>query len=126
MKYKIFYLPIAGRDILNISDSLCGYPGRARRLLGELESQLKLLEFMPYMWPPFGLRPELRRMDLEYYLLLYSVDESQRHVKVYRVLSNKTTGAGEQVSGGGPHLRVVDLEAAKSISDHDLIEAADE
>ena len=126
MKYKVFYLPIAERDILEISDSLFGHPSRARRLLGELESKLKLLEFMPYMWPPFGLRPELRRMDLEYHLLLYLVDESQRHVKVYRVLYNKTTGAGEQVSGGGPSLRVVDLEVGKNLSDHELIEAADE
>ena len=128
MKYEIFYLPIAGRDITNISDALYGHPGKARWLLGEIESSLKLLEFMPYMWPLFGPKPELRRMELEGHLLFYTVNETQRQVRVYRVLPGRadtTEQASGGRSGGGPSLRVVDIESAKSALDHEL-EAVDE
>ena len=89
MKYEVWLLPIAGQDVLRISDVLSGYPGKARRLLGEIESKLRLLEYMPNMWPQYAPGPEYRRMDLEDYLLLYTVDDSRRMVKVCRVLHDK-------------------------------------
>jgi len=129
MKYKILYLPIAERDILRISDAMSDNPGGAKRLLGEIEGSLKLLEFMPCMWPQFAPRPEFWQMDLENHILLYTVDENQRKVIVYRVLPEKGE-ADEQVSRaksqGGPSLRVVDIEAAKNLSARELIEAEGE
>ena len=130
MKYEILYLLIAQRDITRISDTLSGHPVRARRLFGEIESKLKLLKFMPHMWPSFDPRPELRKMDLEDHMLFYLVDESQRQVTVYRVLYDNKAGADEQASvgriQGSPNLRVVDIETAKSALSHELAEAADD
>ena len=89
MKYEILFLPLAGQDVLGISDALSGHPVRARRLLGEMQSKLRLLEYMPNMWPQYAPAPEYRRMDLEDHLLLYTVDETRRMVRVFRVLYDK-------------------------------------
>ena len=130
MKYEILYLLIAQRDIMRISDSLSAHPGRVKRLLGEIESKLKLLKFMPHMWPPFDHRPEFRKMDLEDHMLFYLVDESRRQVKVYRVLYDSKMGADEQTSvgriQGSPSLRVVDIETAKNVPARELAEAVDD
>ena len=113
MKYEVLYLPVAQRDLIRMSDALAGQPGKAKRLLGEIESKLRLLEFMPRMWPPFAPRPEFLQMEVEDHFLLYTVDEDQRKVKVFRVLSSKqeTDEMAELMSG-----KVVDIEAVKYFS----------
>ncbi|MCL2856999.1 MAG: type II toxin-antitoxin system RelE/ParE family toxin [Oscillospiraceae bacterium] len=118
MKYEVLYLPIAGRDILGICDTLPGHSGKARRLLGEIESKLKLLEFMPRMWPPLHAKPEFWRMDLEDHELIYKVDDARRKVIVYRVLA---VDVGEQLSGGAGY-----AHAGKSLPALELIEAEGE
>ena len=89
MKYRVSYLPKAGRDIQQISDALSGYPNKAKRLFQEIERKVKNLEDMPYMWPVYQLKPEYRQMVLEDHLLFYIVDEKERNIKVYRVLYAK-------------------------------------
>ena len=89
MKYKVIYLPIAGRDIVRINDALADYPNKAKRLFQEIERKLKLLEDMPYSWPAYQIKPEYRQMILEGHLLFYVVDENEHKVKVYRVLYGK-------------------------------------
>ena len=106
MKYEVLFLPIAGRDVLGISDALSAHPDKAKRLLGEIESKLKLLEFMPQMWPKFPPSPDHRRMDLEDHLLLYTVDESARLAIVYRVLSDKA----DAQANIHPHLELREVE----------------
>ncbi|MCL2857917.1 MAG: type II toxin-antitoxin system RelE/ParE family toxin [Oscillospiraceae bacterium] len=118
MKYKVLYLPLARRDILGVSEALSAYQSRAKRLFGEMESKLRLLEFMPQMWPEYGPASEYRRMDLEGYLLLYTVDENRREARVCRVLSDRVD-AGEQPNRAKskvePSLRVVDTPPALEI-----------
>ena len=89
MKYKIVYLPIAASDISRISDALADYPNKAKRLFQEIERKLRILEDMPYSWPVCPIKPEYRQMVLEDHLLFYIVDESERKVKIYRVLYSK-------------------------------------
>jgi len=121
MKYEVIFHPIAQRDMLKISDSLSGYQGKAKRLFGEMESGLKLLEFMPHMWPKYRPAPEYRQMDLDGYVLLYTVDENQRKVKAYRVLSGKMDA--EQQISARPDLRVVDTSAGKNLPAFKVVEA---
>ena len=89
MKYKASYLPTANRDIQRIGDALSDYPNKAKRLLQEIERKVIILEDMPYMWPVYQLKPKYRQMALEDHLLFYTVDETERKVKVYRVLYAK-------------------------------------
>ena len=105
MKYEVLYLPVAQRDLIRTSDALAGQPGKAKRLLGEIESKLRLLEFMPRMWPPFAPRPEFLQMEVEDHFLLYTVDDDRRKVKVFRVLPSKQEDLRSS--------KVVDIEAVK-------------
>ena len=89
MKYKVIYLPIAGRDISHINEALTGYPSKAKRLFIEIEKNLKILEDMPYSWPVYQIKQEYRRMILEDHLLFYMVDEKEHEVKIYRILYGK-------------------------------------
>jgi len=120
MKYEVLYLPVAQRDLIRLSDAFSGQPGKARRLLGEIESKARLLEYMPRMWPPFGSKPEFLQMDVEDHILLYIVDEEKRKVKVFRVLPSKQE-AGELRSS-----KVVDIGAVKYLSIREPTEAEGE
>ena len=64
MKYKVIYLPIAGRDIVRINDALADYPNKAKRLFQEIERKLKILEDMPFSCPVYQIKPEYRQMVL--------------------------------------------------------------
>ena len=89
MKYKLTYLPIFNRDILQISKALADYPKKARRIFQEMEKKLLALEDMPYLWAVYSVNPKYRQMVLEDHLLFYLVDENECKVRVYRVLYDR-------------------------------------
>ena len=80
MKYNAIYLPIANRDILQISENLVDYPSKAKRIFLEIENKVKTLEEFPYLWPVYQAKPKYRQMVLEDHLLFYYVDESERKI----------------------------------------------
>ena len=89
IKYKVIYLPIAGRDVIRINEALVDYPGKAKRLFQEIEKKVKMLKETPYLWPEYQINPKYRRMILDDHLLFYIVDENERKIKVYRILYSK-------------------------------------
>ena len=66
MKYRISYLPIAGRDILRISDAFINYPNKAKRLFREMEKKLRILEDIPYTWPVCQVKPKKHSYGVDY------------------------------------------------------------
>ena len=115
MKYEVLYLPVVQRDFIRMIDALSGQPGKAKQLLGEIECKLKLLEYMPRMWPTFEPKPEFLQMDVEDYILLYTVDEVGRKVTVFRVLPSNQ----EELRNS----KVVDIEEVKLLSIREQTEA---
>ena len=89
MKYKVKILPSLAQDINRISESLEGYPDKAKRLFKEMDEKLSQLEDMPRVWPVFHARPKYRKMLLEDHLLFYTVDDTSCEVKAYRILHYK-------------------------------------
>ena len=65
------------------------YPGTAQRRYIELMEKLHGLSSQPLKYPEFEPKPQYRRMVSGDYLTLYSVDEEEKMVRVYRVIPGK-------------------------------------
>lgn len=75
-----------------ISDKEC-LPATARRWVDSVETAIKALNVQPYRYPRYEVQisgvPPLRKLVIGDYLVLYTVEESQQLVFVYRVISAK-------------------------------------
>ena len=91
--YKLEYLPIAMRDMVDIAKYISqklSNPIAAERLTNEMiESANKLTEF-PYINPVYhsirSLKKEYRRLIVKNYIMFYYVDESRKLITVARVI----------------------------------------
>jgi len=96
MLYKIDYLPIAKRDITDISgyisDELSA-PKAAMDLLDAFDKAIDGLRDFPYAYrvyqPVESLENEYRRIPVKNYVVFYTVDEQKRLVEIHRVLYAK-------------------------------------
>lgn len=91
--YRLEYLPIAKQDMMDmvryISHELSN-PAAAERLASEVIQAAERLVDLPHSHPVFNpirpLQQEYRRLLVQNYLMLYSVDERQKLITVARVI----------------------------------------
>jgi plasmid stabilization system protein ParE len=87
MRYRIKYLPLANRDILEITKYLSRFsPIAATRILNKIETLIANLSQQPYLWEAYQDDPFYRRIVIERYLVFYHVNEDEGIVEVHRVL----------------------------------------
>ena len=94
--YKLFFLPVAKRDIngivLYISDTLDA-PQAALDLLDDLETGTEHLREFPYMCRLFDIgipfEFEYRALPVNNYLVFYVVREDIKTVEIHRVIYAK-------------------------------------
>lgn len=94
--YKLEYLPIARRDIIDIAryiKKVLGNPSAASKLAKELVEAAESLRQFPYACPIYyPLQPcgrDFRKLSVKNYILFYWVDEEQNTVTVARVVYAK-------------------------------------
>ncbi|MDE6710327.1 MAG: type II toxin-antitoxin system RelE/ParE family toxin [Oscillospiraceae bacterium] len=94
--YDLVFLPEAGKDISDISRyigvELCN-PDAADRLVDKILSETEKLTDMPYMYSvyesPLPLKFEYRKLLVKNYTVFYYIDESEKAVKIARVIYAK-------------------------------------
>lgn len=91
--YRLEYLPMAKQDMMDIARYISNEldnPDAAERLAMEMTEAADRLKDFPYANPAYypikPLKYEYRRLLVQNYLMLYSVDESKRCVMVMRVI----------------------------------------
>jgi plasmid stabilization system protein ParE len=86
MKYKTKFLPAFVRDIYAAEASMIDFPKKAQRLFGSLDKKTRLLSEMPQMYPVFLPYPQYRKMLVEDYIVLYSVNNDEKRIYFHRLL----------------------------------------
>jgi toxin ParE1/3/4 len=94
--YKLSYLPVANRDITDavnyIAETLIA-PKAALDLLDALDTSISRLKDFPYSCrvyqPVKPLEREYRIMTVINYVVLYTVNEQEKLVEIYRVIYAK-------------------------------------
>ena len=94
--YKLEYLPVARKDMLEIVRYISGElqnPDAADRLAVELVNAAENVLTFPYATPAYRpirpLKHEYRKILVQNYLILYWVDEEKKLVTVARVVYAK-------------------------------------
>lgn len=94
--YALKFMPEAKKDISDISRyigvELCN-PAAADRLVDKILSETEKLIDMPYIYAvyesPFSLKFEYRKLLVKNYTIFYCIDESEKTVKIVRVIYAK-------------------------------------
>ena len=89
MRYELKYLPAAKRDIASLAEILSPHKQLGARFFRELEQKLELLRDNPLMCPVFHTKPKYRCMNLKNHVLLYTEDEQQQEIQVFRIVYAK-------------------------------------
>ena len=96
MPYKLYYLPSAQQDILDVVRYICvtlQNPEAARRMVKRFTEAAENACSMPYACPVYipvrPLKYEYRKMIVGNYLIFYRVDELAGAVIVSRVIYGK-------------------------------------
>ena len=91
--YKVQFLPVAQRDLLEITEyisSELGAPVAAVSLAEKIVTASERLGEFPYSCPVYApirpLKHEYRRLRVENYLLFYCVSENEKTVTVMRII----------------------------------------
>lgn len=93
-KFRIEYLPIAEKDLVDIFEYiLSDNPSAAASLLDQIDDTISKLEDFPYM----GFMPKDSRLKylgyrilvVESYLVFYVVDETEELVEIRRMIHGK-------------------------------------
>lgn len=94
--YKLEYLPVARKDMLEIVRYISGElqnPDTAARLAVELVDAAESVLTFPYATPAYQpirpLKHEYRKIFVQNYLMFYWVDEEKKLVTVARVVYAK-------------------------------------
>ena len=94
--YKLEYLPVARKDILEITKYISqdlNNPTAADKLITTIIEKLDLLTNMPYINPSYtpirSLSKEYRKLSVNNYTVFYWVDEPQKLITVARVVYSK-------------------------------------
>ena len=94
--YKLEYLPVARRDILDITKYISQElknPQAAEQLITSLVNKLDSLTEMPYIYPSFvpirQLDKEYRKVRVGSYMIFYWVDEYTKVITIARVIYSK-------------------------------------
>ena len=94
--YKLEYLPVAQRDMVEIVRYISGElqnPAAADRLAMELVNAAESILTFPYALPAYQpirpLKREYRKILVQNFLMLYWVDEEKKLVTVARVVYAK-------------------------------------
>ena len=94
--YKLEYLPVARKDMLEIVRYISGElqnPDAADRLAVELVDAAESVLTFPYATPAYQpirpLKHEYRKLQIQNYLMFYWVDEEKKLVTVARVVYAK-------------------------------------
>ncbi|GAB5085671.1 type II toxin-antitoxin system RelE/ParE family toxin [Ruminococcus sp. 25CYCFAH16] len=91
--YTIEYLPIAGRDMVDIAKYIgvkLENPEAAERLAEKMIEAAEKLTDMPYKCPVYipvkPLRHEYRKLIVQNYIMFYWVDEDKKLITIARVV----------------------------------------
>ena len=91
--YTIEYLPIAGRDMVDIAKYIgvkLENPEAAERLAEKMIEAAEQLTYMPYKCPVYipvkPLRHEYRKLIVQNYIMFYWVDEDKKRITIARVV----------------------------------------
>jgi addiction module RelE/StbE family toxin len=94
--YKVTYLPIARKDIHDITAYIADHlqaPKAALDLLAALDKSISVLEQFPYAHrlyqPVEALEYEYRVIPVNNYIVFYVVHEDERMVEIHRVIYAK-------------------------------------
>ena len=86
MSYRVVFMTEAGRDMDDIEEYLSQfYANIVRNFFLQLEKQVRTLETMPHMYPAYQEDPFFRKMNVNDYLLFYSVDEEKQLAIIHRI-----------------------------------------
>ena len=88
MVYKLIYLPLASRDILEIEARLYELsPATSDRITDEIGNLTETLMKFPFMYQEFEYDIFYRSMPLPYnYRLFYHIDEAAKTIEIHRIL----------------------------------------
>lgn len=91
--YKIEYLPIARRDMVDIAKYIgvkLANPNAAERLTEKMIESAEKLTDMPYKYPVYipvkPLKHEYRKLIVQNYTMFYWIDEDKQLVTIARVV----------------------------------------
>ena len=100
MKYTVILSDEASEDIQAVFRYIAeekGLPITARRWVDSVENAIKGLDYMPYRYPRYELQvsevSELRKLVIERHLVLYTVNDAEHLVFVFRVISERQDAA---------------------------------
>ena len=93
MSYKLQYLPVARKDMIDIVQCISlklSNPDAAYRIADEFVAKAKSLRDMPYTYPVYlpirPLKQEFRKAVVRNYLMFYWVDEEEKLITVAKVV----------------------------------------
>jgi len=96
MTYKVEYLPIAQKDMVEIAKYIgvnLSNPQSAERLADKMVSEIEKLSEMPYRYPAYlpirSLNREYRKLIIDNYTIFYCVDENTKIVTIARAIYSK-------------------------------------
>lgn len=94
--YKVEYLPIALRDMVEIAEYIrfqLDNPEAAERLSEKIVAAGDRLAEFPYSYPVYipirPLRQEYRKLPVQNYILFYRVEEEKKLVTIARAVHTK-------------------------------------
>lgn len=93
MLYRLEYLPVARKDMLDIVKYISGElsnPDAAGRLADMLIEKIEAFREMPYINPAYTpirpLKHEYRKAIVKKYLIFYWVDEEEHLITIARII----------------------------------------
>ena len=90
MNYQIRILSTAYSDIAEIIPVLNQVSANwASRFVDELERRFELLETMPKLYVTYTDMPDFRKINIEGFLVFYTVDDTQQTVEIHRIINGK-------------------------------------
>lgn len=91
--FTVHYSPAAQRDVREIIQYITvnlGNPIAAEKLLEEIQKTTEIMASFPFAFPlceiKRPLRHQYRKAGARKYLILYWVDESQKKIRIFRVV----------------------------------------
>jgi plasmid stabilization system protein ParE len=91
MKYDIEFLDSANGDLWQINEYLSDYGEDSLKNFREsLETFIKNISNMPFMFPKYAGKPKYRKAALAYgYIAFYRINERKKEIVIYRILHGK-------------------------------------
>ncbi|MCL2171877.1 MAG: type II toxin-antitoxin system RelE/ParE family toxin [Defluviitaleaceae bacterium] len=88
-KFKVEITPAFESDLRRFEHNLEAYPRKIARITAKIHKSLLLLHAMPLIYPVYLDVPKYRKIVIEDYLVLYTVDKRKNLVEVRRLLYSR-------------------------------------